>query len=208
VDKLGQTQGDRDIIYRRSTDGGKTWTDPKVLNDDDPAKLAGQFLPNLSVAPNGRLEAVWWDFRDDPGTYSNDVYYTSSTDDGTTWSKNIRVNDRPINRTIGPWSNGFDERQPPGIASTNDYTVVGWDDTRNGDVVSQTQDIYSDAIQYEAIGSGTSRAAKLVLAAALGLLGVGLVLVIVALATGGFRRRQPPPPRPTAADDRTPAGVG
>jgi photosystem II stability/assembly factor-like uncharacterized protein len=206
-DKLGQTQGDRDVIYQRSTDGGKTWTPRRVINDDDPTRLAGQFLPNLAVAPNGRLDAVWWDFRDDPGTYSNDVYYSSSTDNGTTWSKNVKVNDRQINRKIGPWSNGFDERQPPGIAATNDYTVVAWDDTRNGDTVSQTQDIYSDAVQYKAIGSGTSKTAKLVLAGAAGLLVVGLILAGIALFTGRFARGGPPP-QAASTDDRRPVGVG
>jgi hypothetical protein len=206
-DKLGQTQGDRDVIYQRSTDGGKTWSDRKVLNDDDPARLAGQFLPNLAVAPNGRLEAVWWDFRDDPGTYSNDVYYSSSTDNGATWSKNVKVSDRSINRKIGPWSNGFDERQPPGIAATDAYTVLAWDDTRNGDAVSQTQDIYSDEVQYEAIGAGTSRTAKLVLAGAAGLVAVGLILAGIAVLTGAFARGGPPP-QGAAADDRRPVGVG
>jgi len=36
-DKIGQTQGNRDIYLQRSTDGGNTWSPQVRLNDDDPA---------------------------------------------------------------------------------------------------------------------------------------------------------------------------
>jgi len=74
------TGADRDIYYFQSTDGGLTASKPVRLNDDDPVKRAGQFTPNLSVGPTGRLVAAWWDFRNDPGLFQNDVYATSSTD--------------------------------------------------------------------------------------------------------------------------------
>ncbi len=76
--------GDRDILYRRSTDGGRSFSEPRRINDDDPALRRVQGSPNVSVAPNGRLDAIWWDFRNDPGLFANDVYYSYSTDDGVT----------------------------------------------------------------------------------------------------------------------------
>ncbi|MGH9285840.1 MAG: hypothetical protein ACRD0M_09240, partial [Acidimicrobiales bacterium] len=106
--KPGQTQGETDIYHRRSIDGGRTWGQPTKLNDDDPAALQSQFNPNVSIAPDGRVDVAWWDFRNDQGTYSNDVYYTYSTDNGLSWSRNVRISDRSINRKIGPWSNNFD----------------------------------------------------------------------------------------------------
>ncbi|HEX2064414.1 MAG TPA: sialidase family protein, partial [Acidimicrobiales bacterium] len=205
-DKLGQTQGDRDIFYRRSVDGGKTWTDPRILHDDDPKLLIGQFIPNFAVAPNGRLDVAWWDFRDDPGTYLNDVYYTYSTDNGETWSDNIRVTDRSINRRIGPWSNNFDMRQPPGIAPTDAFALLAWDDTRDGEPVGQAQDIYAAAVQFREVGGGVSRTIQYLLAGVAGLLVVGLVLLGVALA--GRRRSGPPPPATEFPRDRQPVGVG
>jgi hypothetical protein len=84
------------------------------------------------VAPNGRLDAIWWDFRNDPGLFANDVYYSWSTDNGATWSPNERVTDRLIRRRLGVWSNGFDQRQPPGVASSDALAVFVWDDTRDG----------------------------------------------------------------------------
>ena len=207
-DKLGQTQGDRDIYYRRSTDGGRTWSEGRVIHDDDPELLIGQFIPNLSVAPNGRLDAVWWDFRNDPGTYVNDVYYAYSTDDGKTWSRNIRVTDRSINRRIGPWSNNFDMRQPPGVASTNAYALMAWDDTRNGDPVGQAQDVYASAVQFRQLAGGASNTLKYVLAGVIGLLVAGLALLALAL-TARRRTGGPPPAAETVpAAGREAAGVG
>ncbi|HWB71694.1 MAG TPA: sialidase family protein [Egibacteraceae bacterium] len=203
--KIDQTQGDRDIHHRRSTDGGSTWSDDTILHDDDPEQLIGQFIPNLSVAPNGRLDAVWWDFRHDPGTYQNDVYYTYSTDNGVTWSQNIRVTDRSINRKIGPWSNNFDMRQPPGVASAEDYALFGWDDTRNGDPVGQAQDIFSSAVQFSVLEGGTPNALKYVLAGVIGLVVVGIVLLILAMAT---RRRAGPPPETERVREREPEPSG
>lgn len=203
-DKPGQTQGDRDIFHRRSTDGGTTWSEAKILHDDDPKQLIGQFIPNMSVAPNGRVDVVWWDFRNDPGTYVNDVYYTYSTDNGQSWNKNIRLTDRSINRRIGPWSNNFDMRQPPGIASTDAFAIAGWDDTRHGDEAGQAQDIYSAAVQFRPLVSGQSNALRYAMAAFGGLVVVGLILLITASTT---RRRMEPPPARESIPDREPVKV-
>lgn len=179
--KIPMAQGDRDVTYRRSTDGGRTWSEPRILNDDNPKLLAGQFIPNLSVAPNGRLDAVWWDFRHDPGTVVNDVYLSSSSDNGTTWGANVRVTDRSINRTIGPWGNGADMRQPPGIAATNAYTIVAWDDTRFGSADVPAQDIYSSLVQWQPLPPARSSLFLYAIAGLAGVLLAGLVVTVAAL---------------------------
>jgi len=203
-DKPDQPAGraDRDIYYVRSTDGGRTWTKPKKLNDDqDPDALHLQVTPNLDVAPDGRVTAAWWDFRDDTGAFTNDVYATWSTDNGATWSANTKINDIPINRRLGVWSNGSDMRGPPAIASAGEYTVFGWDDTRNGTELAPSQDIFARAVQFKALGGGSNDTARAVAAAMAGLVLAGLLLLVVALAA---RRRQPPAP---AVRTQEPAGV-
>jgi hypothetical protein len=193
------------IWYFRSTDGGKTWSKPKPLDDDNPALLVSQVVPNVSAAPNGRIDVAWWDTRDDPGVTSNDVYYTTSSDNGATWSKNLRITDQTDNRRVGVWLNNFNMSTPPGIISTNAFTLFGWDDTRASDpkTIAQnevigtqdigggTTDIYTSAVQFSAIGGGVSKAVKAVLAGVIGLLAVGLVLVFASMVT---RRRDPLPP--------------
>jgi hypothetical protein len=197
--KPGQTQGDSDIYYQRSTDAGQTWSEPRLMNDDEPEAMRAQFHPNLVVAPDGRLEAAWWDFRDDPGTFVNDIYHAVSTDNGATWSANQAITDQSVDRTIGPWSNNFDMRQPVGMAATRYYTLFGWDDTRHGDEVGQAQDIYVAALQYEALPSAFPRVLSYVLAAVIGLILVAVLLVIatfLARSIGGG----PKPPRTKTAE--------
>ncbi|MDQ6617697.1 MAG: glycoside hydrolase [Actinomycetota bacterium] len=196
-----------DVFYLRSTDMGQTWSAPVRLADDDPAALSGKYLPNVVVAPNGRVDVVWWDTRNDPGIRGNDVYYTYSTDDGATWAKNIRMTDQTVDRRFGVWSNNFDQNSPPSLASTNAVALVGWDDTRfstgpagqvlaadpvnnnNIGVGGGVQDIFVSAVQFSAIHTGGSKAPKYLLAAAIGLLVAGAVLLVAALAR---RRRETP----------------
>lgn len=182
--------GYTDIYYYRSTDGGATWTERKNVTDDDPNQVFGQVYPNIAVAPDGRVDIAFFDTRNDPGTRSNDVYYTSSSDNGTTWSANMRITDRSIDRKIGVFANNADVNAPPGLAATKAFTVIGWDDTRNGDAIGQAQDLYSSAVQYAAVGGGTSSAAKVALAGVVGLLVVGLALLAVSMIS---KRNRPEP---------------
>ncbi len=209
-----------DVGYVRSTDGGATWSKPRSIADDDPKNLAGKFIPMLSVAPNGRLDAAWWDTRDDPGIRANDVYYAYSEDDGETWSKNIRVSEQTIDRRYGVWGNNFDQNSPPALASTNQFAFLGWDDTRfstgeAGEIVLESpvssqgigggvQDIFVSAVQFEKIGANTSKTAQIVLAGVVGLLAVGLIL----LAAGLIGRKGKGPESTSAPSGKAQAGVG
>jgi hypothetical protein len=174
---------DTDAFYEGSTDGGKTWSKPRVLNDDDPNGMFPQNVPNLAIAPNGRIDVAWFDARNDPGIRSHDVYMSSSTDNGATWSKNVRVTDQVIDRRIGIWANGYDVAVPPGIIATDKLTVIGWDDTRNFDQITQGEDLFTSSAQFAELGGGPSKAAKVALAAVVAVAAVGLVLLIVSMAT-------------------------
>lgn len=196
----GDIAGYAETFYQVSTDGGATWSERRSLSDSSFEGFGSQFFPNLSIAPNGRVDVVWWDVRDDPGIGSNDVYYTYSTDDGRTWSANIRVSDRTVDRRFGVYGRNYDIAAPPGVASTDAYTMFGWDDTRNNgslDVAAPIegtgaglQDLYTAAVQFSDIGSGTSGTAKAVLAGVIGLLVAGVALMV---ATAVARRGSSPP---------------
>ncbi|HKQ59429.1 MAG TPA: hypothetical protein VJY35_16315 [Candidatus Eisenbacteria bacterium] len=76
-----------DVMFIRSTDGGQTWSTPVRVNGD-PGTSAFQWFGTMSVAPNGRIDAVWNDTR---GSLNNNVsalYYSFSLDGGVTWSAN------------------------------------------------------------------------------------------------------------------------
>lgn len=202
------------IWYWQSTDGGRTWSAPKVIDDSDKSQMVGQYMPDISVAPNGRVDVTWWDTRETPlpSTQTNDVYYTSSFDNGETWSKNIRVTSQSISRRYGVFLNNFNMSAPPGLASTNAYAVLGWDDTRltdpnfadNAAVGGGLQDIFTAAVQYEAVGGGMSSTVKVALAAVVGLMTVGLVLFVATLAARRGRGGAGSP----AQTDREEAPVG
>lgn len=205
--------GSSDVYHRASYDGGATWTEPRNITDDDPKLFAGQYFPNLSVAPNGRVDVVWWDTRETPGMRATDVYYSYSEDDGRTWSKNERITDQTVDRRLGIWGLNYDIASQPGVGSIDEYAVIGWDDTRNTDQFTKDnpglgnglQDVYIAAAQFEAIGGGASKSVKMVLAGIAGLVAVGLVLVVVALASSR-RNRQPTDDK--ASSLRRPTRVG
>src|SRR5437016_4205261 len=87
-----------------STDKGLTWSKPIDISTDgsiavrDPDTGAfvrsGAGLPDIAVAPNGTLYAVWSDGRFSGFTH-DDVALSRSTDGGLTWSAPIKANASP-----------------------------------------------------------------------------------------------------------------
>lgn len=173
------------ILFKRSTDNGRTWGPVVKINDADPPRAwhFPQEFPTMGVSANGRIDIVWYDYRNDlgaAGTSSDsfqDVYYAYSTDHGATFSKNVRVNDRVIDRRFGPWVGSIDG--PLGIVSSNTSVNVAWDDTRNGNSTTASQDIYFTRIRYTSaagvFGTKTNSRTSPVVA---GLLGAAIALVV------------------------------
>lgn len=82
-----------DIMFSRSIDGGQTWSSPVRVNDDTSVTNT-QWFGTMSVAPNGRIDAVWLDTRDDIwGIDESALYYSYSVDQGITWSGNEKLSD-------------------------------------------------------------------------------------------------------------------
>lgn len=57
-----------EISLIRSTDTGATWSDPVAVNDVTFARQWNypEAYPDLSVAPSGRVDIAWYDWRNDP----------------------------------------------------------------------------------------------------------------------------------------------
>jgi hypothetical protein len=73
--------GSPDILLSRSTNGGMNWDAPVRVNDD--TKTNDQFMPWMSVDPNGNINIIWYDRRlDDPANMKIDVFYARSADGG------------------------------------------------------------------------------------------------------------------------------
>lgn len=183
-----QVAGESSILFTRSTDGGVNWS-PVTTIDDATVPLDTNYLPAIGVAPNGRVDVVWYDFREGNG-FSPDVFYTYSSDGGTTWAPNVRATDRSINYALGVSGNS-DVRQPPGVASANAYAAIGWADTRLADPTTQTQDDFGDIAQFAALPSARSDVTPIVAAVAAGLTIAGVILVLMLLTR---RRKASLPP--------------
>jgi hypothetical protein len=81
-----------DVMFARSTNGGLTWSDPIRVNND-PTSTDWQWFGTMSVAPDGRIDVVWLDTRDNPGTFLSVLYYAYSLDAGETWSDNYALSE-------------------------------------------------------------------------------------------------------------------
>ncbi len=203
--------GDLDLFLRVSHDAGKTWSDRVVLSDE--TVKSNQYEPGLAIAPNGTLHVAWYDFRNSPtnplvttghsgDTGISDVYYASSADHGSTFTKPIRVNDRGIDRSKGVWSNNIDSKFNVGVAATNNEVYFAWQDTRNALGETGSEDIYMSSVPLTPVTVGESGSGipgwTLLLT---GLFGLGLGTVV---AWGLLRRREAgsvpaPKGRPTPA---------
>ena len=78
------------VRFIRSVDGGQTWSQPILVNDD-PASGAWHWFGTMAVASNGRIDMIWNDTRNDPGNFLTEVYYSYSNDAGRTWAANVAL---------------------------------------------------------------------------------------------------------------------
>jgi hypothetical protein len=165
------------VVVQRSTDNAVTWTSPLTIDDAPPAMNSTSFYPQLSVAPNGRVDVAWTDDRETSDFHFNERY-TYSNDGGVTWAPNVKVSDQPVNYNFGVSYNS-DIRQPNGVASTNEYAIVGWADTRLANDVSQTQDNFAAAVQFAPLPTKKNTTAPVIASIFGGLVLAGIVLLLL-----------------------------
>lgn len=123
-----------DVMFARSTDGGLTWSDPVRVNDD-PSEAAFQWFGTMSVSPDGRIDVIWLDTRDNVGEVLSSLYYSFSTDAGVTWSVNERLSDA-FDPHVG-WPNQNKMGDYYDMVSDSAGAHLAWSATFNGE-----QDVY------------------------------------------------------------------
>jgi hypothetical protein len=134
-------------MFINSTDNGETWSAPIRVNDDPLASNAWQWFGTMSVAPNGRIDAIWADTRVSGATNLSAIFYSYSTDGGNTWSANEQVS--PVFDSWIGW---------PNQSKIGDYYHMWSDDDGASLAYSATfkggQDVYYLRLSIDCNGNG------------------------------------------------------
>lgn len=167
--------GDWDALFARSTDGGGRFASPVRLNDDRAGDGRHQYQPRLDVSPGGRVDAVFYDRRNDPANVSNDVYLTYSTDAGRTFAPNLKLttemSDTRLGQTyVGPAAAGLVEwGSRTGLLAQASGAVAAWTDTRVKPFAKTIQqDVFSTRVVFDDEGNPAPRSSGRPLATWLG----------------------------------------
>jgi hypothetical protein len=133
-----------DVMFSKSTDGGLTWSSPIRINDDT-GDDHYQWFGTMSTAPDGRIDAIWLDTRDAPGTVYSSLYYSYSTDQGETWSVNERLSESFDPHVGWPQQNKMGDYFD--MESDLNGARLAWANTLNGE-----QDVYYSYITPDVTG--------------------------------------------------------
>lgn len=168
--------GDQDVWVWSGDKDGRTWSEPKRVNDNRRGDKTSQSLPKLAIAPDGRLDVLYYDRRSDRRNVMTEVSLQSSHDEGESFSQRIPVSDKRFSSRIGYGS----ERGLPdlgsrsGLISTDSRAFAVWTDTRGGTRASGKQDLARGVVAF-------SDPPRLSEAAKYGLRGAGILLVLAGI---------------------------
>lgn len=110
-----------DLLYRRSSDGGQSWTAPQTLFSTG-GRLT-ELVGNLGIAAGGDLVVVTFRARDADDAL---LFTVASHDGGKTWGKRVR-----IARSSAP------RMGIPSISLSSAGVIVGWTDRTNGRIYTR-----------------------------------------------------------------------
>jgi hypothetical protein len=172
--------------------GASTWQGPVRVNDTKLHDGTSQYLPQLAVAADGRLDVLYYDRRHDPANVMNEVSLQSSFDHGRTFTRAVQLSSRSFSSKIGYFAReGLpDLGSRLGLISGNRFALGVWTDTRAGTPATQKQDIAEAAVAVRNPRSlaGAAKDALRYGGVALGLVGLAL-LGFVAAGSAAARRR-------------------
>jgi hypothetical protein len=140
--------GDPDVWVWSLAPGKSSWSGPVRVNDTKRSDGTAQYLPKLSVAPDGRLDVLYYDRRADAENLRNEVSLQSSFDHGASFSRTVKLTSKPSDSRIG-----FGAKEGlPDLGSrlaliSSDRAALGlWTDTRAGIPATQKQDLAAAAV--------------------------------------------------------------
>ncbi|MDQ3870063.1 MAG: glycoside hydrolase, partial [Chloroflexota bacterium] len=168
--------GDPDVWLWSLPAGSTRWDGPTRVNDTREHDGTSQYLPQLAVAPNGRLDVVYYDRRADRANVMNHTSLRSSFDAGESFVPSVRLSSRRFDSRIGFGSeNGLpDLGSRLALLSGDKRALAVWTDTRAGTRVTNKQDLARALVAF-------SEPARLPQAVEYGLRYGGLALALLGL---------------------------
>jgi len=103
------TPGNWEIYYKKSTDGGSSWTTKRLTNNSSQS-----FYPGIAVNSASHIYVVWYD--DASGNV--EIYFKRSTDGGSSWTTKRLT-----------WTSGDSANPAIAVDSANHLHVVWHDNT-------------------------------------------------------------------------------
>lgn len=176
--------GSADVWLWTLAPGSSTWPEPVRVNDTPRRERTTQYLPRVDVAPEGRVDVVYYDRRGDaPRDVLNEVSLQSSHDGGRTFSARVELASSFFDSRIGFGSERemADLGSRLALVSDQHGALAAWSDTRSGTDASNKQNVYRAAVSVD----GSSQAVDLLRYA-----GILLVLAAVIAAGAAGRRRR------------------
>jgi hypothetical protein len=134
------------IVIATSHDGGLTWSDPRRVSSN---KLTQAFTGSVDVDGHGDVGVTYYDFTaDNPagGPLSTDYWFTSSRDDGATFSPRRRLTDRSFDMRTAPDANGFFVGDYEGLTSAGGRFLPVFVTANDGNLANRT-DVYSTSVR-------------------------------------------------------------
>jgi hypothetical protein len=175
--------GDEDVFLRRSADGGATWSPAVRVNDNPKGDGTSQYLPQVNVAPDGRVDVLFFDRRRDPAhNILMDATLVTSSDGGRSF-QNTRLSSQSFDSRVGSSAGPqlpIDFGSRLALASTNGRSLAAWTDTRLGSAASGRQDIFAATYRVSGAAGAITHVAVIVVLAL-------LALVFAALAATSAR---------------------
>jgi hypothetical protein len=184
--------GDADVRLWTLGSGAGDWSAPVRVNDTRKGDGTAQYLPELSVAPDGRLDVLYYDRRSDRANVLNEVSLQASFDEGKTFLPRVKLSDRAFSSRIGfgVERDLADLGSRLALLSTDDRAYAVWTDTRNGSVRTAKQDIARSVVGFNDPPrlSSAAETALRVGGALLILLGLGTLVLALARKRAAARQ--------------------
>ncbi|MDP4116409.1 MAG: T9SS type A sorting domain-containing protein [Bacteroidota bacterium] len=121
---------DPDIIFRKSSDNGITWSQGTRVNQDSFNNGKIQYFPSIDVDKNGNINVIYYDDRN-TSSDSAEVFISHSTDGGITWIEQVLSDHRFKPKPIAGGASYY-QGDHISLTSAGDKIIAFWMDDFSG----------------------------------------------------------------------------